>query len=1249
MTQAQADGRVSREQPWPGLLPFDESAKDFFHGRGDESRELARLVRRETLTVLFGQSGLGKSSLLRAGVFPILRAEDHLPIYVRLQLGGGTQALGEQVFAALRAECTLHGVEAPAAGADESLWTYFKRPEADFWSARNRLLTPLLVFDQFEEVFTLGRTDGGVRQQCERFLAELADLVEHRTPARVSAAVDENPELATQLDPLRSTFRVVFCFREDFLAEFEGLRDSMPSIMRNRLRLTRMDILQAKTAILASGSHLVSEAVADQIIQFVSASRVGSRGSAAAARNEVEPALLSVVCRELNRRRLERGRPQISEDLLEGSAQQEIVRSFYDDAFEDLPAALRAFVEDQLLTEGGFRDSYAFDDALRLPGVLAADVERLIDRRLLRKEERAGVWRLELTHDLLTDVARDSRDRRQQQAEERARQQRDEARRRRTRRLVGVGVVTGAVAIGLIVTFASLLRQSNLERERLAQEQSRTLLARANLLFEQGIAGEPQDSLAQALDLNPSNLAAVARAVTFLHQRHFPIHLALLSYKPEGTKAPTDLRWQGDSTIAVHAGSTQELPVPPGLRLPPARLGPWPARLPGGAEVGWPERAPPIAHAGDLSLWVEAGGQLRTAGRPPNAGTQTLDLPGARGPVITSADGTRALLRVADGQIAVLAVERSRDVRLLHTIAAAQGSVLTGHAGKRLVALSGGTVSVYDLDTGRLHELMHPSPVNDLEVHEAGQMIATACQDQNARVWNLRDGRMLGRELRHEGSVLSVSFSPDGRQVISGSLDGTARAWQVATGQAATQPLLHAAEVTLARLSPSGQQAVTLSAGGELQFWQLSSALPTRVELQLPATLRAQRFHAPSGALAVALPGGQVGLWKLESTGGAMPHWRQKWLRSLARDVRVLAFSPNGQLLALALDQGGVQQVRADTGEAVGAELQHPSPAQALAYSVDAAWLATGAEDGTIRTYDATRAQIRGFVMTHADREAVAALRFSPDGRLLLSEARRPASAALWVWSMDSRRGQQVAEGPRITLGEFVDPGNVLVVVDKVIQLFSVAVGAESLAALRVQPNGTATKLPYDIWSAALSPNRRQLAVGGLNGVTQVLALDQSMVRVGDAMKGVGVVESVGFSQDGRWLVTRTANRAVQVWDAATGVVVADPLVAETRFEVASLDATAAHLVALDVQGRVLAFPVGLGLGLPAPDWLAARVRQSAEVLKASPGGAGQAAVVASRPAALPAEGDDGWAAMKQRLQQRLPLLREAHEAKAHP
>ena len=61
---------VDSQNPWLGLVSFTEALRDYFHGRDKEADELFRRVKREVLTVLFGQSGLGKTSLLQAGLFP---------------------------------------------------------------------------------------------------------------------------------------------------------------------------------------------------------------------------------------------------------------------------------------------------------------------------------------------------------------------------------------------------------------------------------------------------------------------------------------------------------------------------------------------------------------------------------------------------------------------------------------------------------------------------------------------------------------------------------------------------------------------------------------------------------------------------------------------------------------------------------------------------------------------------------------------------------------------------------------------------------------------------------------------------------------------------------------------------------------------------------------------------------------------------------------------------------------------------
>src|SRR5437016_3177551 len=97
------------DSPWPGLASFTEEQSGIFHGRDAEIRDLTRRAERKALTILFGQSGLGKSSLLLAGVFPRLRASGYCPIYVRLDHSPGAPTPTEQIKSLVRTEALRMG------------------------------------------------------------------------------------------------------------------------------------------------------------------------------------------------------------------------------------------------------------------------------------------------------------------------------------------------------------------------------------------------------------------------------------------------------------------------------------------------------------------------------------------------------------------------------------------------------------------------------------------------------------------------------------------------------------------------------------------------------------------------------------------------------------------------------------------------------------------------------------------------------------------------------------------------------------------------------------------------------------------------------------------------------------------------------------------------------------------------------------------------------------------------------------
>ena len=462
---------INEDNPWVGLHEFTEDIQSFFHGREGETENLLNMVRRRGLTVLFGQSGLGKSSLLQAGLFPRLRAEHFLPVYIRLNHKEDSSEMGapnlrEQVkefitrevrHAIERGELSANpddkSVASPAPRADESVWRYLHRRVSELRHRDGQPVVPVLVFDQFEEIFTLERSGKTGENGYRPFLRELADCVENRLPEELKERLDLDPDARSEFANLelgRQKYRIILSLREDYVAYLDDLSEMMPSTMENRMRLLPLDGRQALQAVLNPGRKLVKAPIARRIVRFVAASkrdelrvRENSDGEAGEELDltelKVDPALLSMVCSALNKKRLQLTPPlpEVSEALLNESSKS-ILRDFYTDCFREPQMQLvRKFVEEQLLTASGFRDSIELGRAkaelLKLGVEAPASVlERLVKQRLLRVMERRSESepeRLELTHDMLTGVVNESRLERhrleQQEATERERRERE--------------------------------------------------------------------------------------------------------------------------------------------------------------------------------------------------------------------------------------------------------------------------------------------------------------------------------------------------------------------------------------------------------------------------------------------------------------------------------------------------------------------------------------------------------------------------------------------------------------------------------------------------------------------------------------------------------------------------------------------------------------------------------------------------------------------------------------------------------
>src|SRR5271166_1205900 len=355
--------RLDSQSPWPGLSAFTEEEQEFFYGRSDETNELFQCVKRDRLTVLFGKSGLGKSSLLQAGLFPLLRRASFLPVFLRLSYTEAAPTLDQQVVSALQAAIStanLAEVAMPQAG--ESVWEYLHRRGGNLVNDEGNVVIPVLAFDQFEEWFTLGGRKEFAGRLEKEFLPSLTDLIENRVPQALSERFARDRDLARRLDLEAPGCRILITLREDYLANLENLRNQMPSLVfvDNRMRLTEMNGRQAYSVVSQPNPELVSSDVAELIVRFVSGVHTDGQNGGGASESrrpleqlEIAPAILSLFCRELNEERIDRGLPSITKNLVTGQGVT-IISDFYERCVRDMHPAVRRLIEDRLLTKAGY-------------------------------------------------------------------------------------------------------------------------------------------------------------------------------------------------------------------------------------------------------------------------------------------------------------------------------------------------------------------------------------------------------------------------------------------------------------------------------------------------------------------------------------------------------------------------------------------------------------------------------------------------------------------------------------------------------------------------------------------------------------------------------------------------------------------------------------------------------------------------------------------------------------------------------
>ncbi|MFN0036899.1 MAG: hypothetical protein ACKVUS_17725 [Saprospiraceae bacterium] len=425
---------------YPGVQPFSKAQKPQFFGRDDDRERLLDLIFLEKLTVLFGKSGYGKSSLLNAGILPRLDDETakgrrrYVPVTVRFNLWTGGQDSLLQKFM-FHASHTLEPLrEGKIArvikGVPDTLWSQLKfagvESEAVTSSHRltseNRPVTFVLIFDQFEEFFTYPQA------QQQDFKRQLAELLYADVPTYLKQNEDRHTpeELAFLYEKIDA--KVILSIRADRLSDLDRLKDKLPAILHKRYELRALSRDQAREALekpallpgdFRSPPFTWQPETTERILQELSSDSTGRASG-------VEAFQLQILAQNIESRVIRGditdrdgdGTPDVFPDDLPADLSN-IYAEYYRNKIADLPAdrqlVARKLVEDGLIFTGeqGEARRLSMDgDVLRQQfGADEALLKSLEDTFLVRREVNSlGGWNYELSHDTLVKPVVESRE-----------------------------------------------------------------------------------------------------------------------------------------------------------------------------------------------------------------------------------------------------------------------------------------------------------------------------------------------------------------------------------------------------------------------------------------------------------------------------------------------------------------------------------------------------------------------------------------------------------------------------------------------------------------------------------------------------------------------------------------------------------------------------------------------------------------------------------------------------------------------